>query len=551
MDARNQDIARQLEALRDAFAEKLPERLREIENSWESLCNNDWDREQAKVLHRLVHTMTGSAPTFGFIRLGQECRTAEALLKSWLKSKQAPESHQRAALSEMILNFSDAKDDATEIHATLAPTDSPGIDTRTVYVLEKDHSISGPLSHQLKQFDYETVTFDSGKSLLQLSKKSKPAAIIVDIDFTYDDITGGDTCIHINNENESSIPVIQISTNNDFSTRIQAVRSGSAAFFTKPFDPAQITDQLDKQTQKHEHAPYRVLVVDDDPALAAHIQLVLQRVGMDVFTVTDTHTIMDILADVRPEIILMDVYMPSCSGPEVAAMIRQMEAYVSTPIVYLSSEANIDKQFEAMRVGGDDFLTKPIDDNHLISSISIRAERSRLLNSLMIQDSLTGLLKHTKIKEQLAIEISRAHRSKTPLSFAMLDIDHFKNVNDTYGHITGDRVIKSLARLLQQRLRKSDSIGRYGGEEFAVVLPSCDIEFAENILNKIRDDFSKLTFTSDGQEFFVTISMGIATLESFHTPETINKAADEALYIAKNSGRNKVIVASPANISAQ
>lgn len=549
MDAQQQqEIEQKLQALRDAYAIQLPAKLTEIDSLWEELQGKGWNPEQARILHRLIHTMTGSAPTFGFTRLGTESRNAENLLKSWLDSGQLPNREQYDTLNGIIRGFpqhakqAENNKDNQAAHDTQEKQQTGGV---SIYLLEKNHSLSDTLQHQLQQFDYQPSSFCSVETISEAIKTHTPAAIIIDADHDYSGIPGRSLCSQFDNNSDTPIPVFQVSSDSSFTSRMEAVRNGCLGLFVKPVDSGQITDNLDKHTQAHEHEPYRVLVVDDDPVLAAHIQLVLQHAGMDVYTITDPHLILDIMSDTRPEIILMDLYMPGCLGPEVATLIRQIDTYVSTPIVYLSSEADMDKQYEAMRVGGDDFLTKPIDDKHLISSISIRAERYRLLNSMMIQDSLTGLLKHTKIKEQLAVEISRAHRTKTPLSFAMIDIDHFKSVNDNYGHISGDRVIKSLARLLQQRLRKSDSIGRYGGEEFAVVLPTCSIEYAESVLDEIRHDFSQLVFTADGQEFFSSISIGIASLEHFHTAEAINKAADEALYIAKHTGRNKIAIASP------
>ena len=160
----------------------------------------------------------------------------------------------------------------------------------------------------------------------------------------------------------------------------------------------------------------------------------------------------------------------------------------------------------------------------------------------MDQDSLTGLLKHTMIKEQLAQELSRARREQTPLSFAMIDIDTFKSVNDNYGHMMGDRVIKSMARMLKQRLRKSDRIGRYGGEEFAIVLPNCDLELAGKIIDKIRTDFSELCHQHEGNKFAVTFSAGISSFPAYESADEINRAADDALYQAKNQGRNCIVL---------
>ena len=166
-----------------------------------------------------------------------------------------------------------------------------------------------------------------------------------------------------------------------------------------------------------------------------------------------------------------------------------------------------------------------------------------MLRSFMVRDSLTGLLNHTAIKDLLEGEVAGTIRLKKPLSFAMIDIDHFKQVNDSYGHPVGDRVIKSLARLLKQRLRTSDLVGRYGGEEFAVVLVDADRMTAMKVLDTIRNDFSQLRHLAGGIEFSVTFSCGIADVSQFPDATKLSDAADKALYKAKHAGRNRVMLA--------
>ncbi len=161
----------------------------------------------------------------------------------------------------------------------------------------------------------------------------------------------------------------------------------------------------------------------------------------------------------------------------------------------------------------------------------------------MVRDSLTGLLNHTAIKDQLSHEMSRAKRQGKPLSFAMVDIDHFKNVNDSYGHPVGDRVIKSLSRLLKQRLRENDLVGRYGGEEFAVILTDADGSTAMKVMDGIRNDFSQLLHLAENKEFSVTFSCGIADISNYPDMSKLADAADKALYKAKHAGRNQVKLA--------
>ncbi len=248
------------------------------------------------------------------------------------------------------------------------------------------------------------------------------------------------------------------------------------------------------------------------------------------------------MAEFHPDLVLMDIEMPNYIGSELAAVLRQYEGWVGLPIIYLSAETDVDEQIKAMGVGADDFLTKPISDARLVSAIKVRAARARQLSDLMSKDSLTGLLKHARIKEELEIELARARRSGKELCAVMIDLDHFKQMNDTYGHAVGDRVIRAVAHLLKQRLRKSDMIGRYGGEEFVAVLPECDIETAEKIMNDIRERFALLRFNHEGTEFGCTFSAGIACSTQF-PPSGLLVAADEAMYRAKRSGRNRVCAA--------
>jgi diguanylate cyclase (GGDEF)-like protein len=160
------------------------------------------------------------------------------------------------------------------------------------------------------------------------------------------------------------------------------------------------------------------------------------------------------------------------------------------------------------------------------------------------------LLKHSRIKELVDLEVSRAKRSGEKVSLVMLDLDHFKQVNDTYGHAAGDKVIKAMAHLLRQRLRKTDSLGRYGGEEFLVVLPSCGIQEAMVLMNSVREHFGSLPFQADGQNFQVSMSAGISCYEGGEpAPERLLEAADEALYNAKSGGRNQVCFVSDPMLS--
>ncbi len=155
-------------------------------------------------------------------------------------------------------------------------------------------------------------------------------------------------------------------------------------------------------------------------------------------------------------------------------------------------------------------------------------------------DSLTHLYNHAMIKEQLDLELAKAQRSSTEVSYAMIDIDKFKQVNDTYGHMAGDKVIKTLSHFLKNKLRKMDIVGRYGGEEFAVIMPDTTSKDAYKVIDKLRKEFSQILHISEATQFKVTFSSGIASFPEKIGQDEIVEQADQCLYLAKEKGRNQV-----------
>ena len=409
---------------------------------------------------------------------------------------------------------------------------------RELVLIEEEATEADRLTAQIGQFGY---TVRRIKRVEDLGDTNGVAALLVAVLSDEDGWQNITTLESLRNEGISLPPVILLAHELELPVRIKAARAGTAAFLNRPVNILELIDAIDALHEQLEEEPYRVLIVDDDPGLSSYHKSVLKIAGVEVEVVHDPLAVLPPLTDFRPELIVMDLYMPNCHGKELAAAIRQENAYLPIPIVFLSAEDDTSKQLDVMTIGGDDFLVKPIHPDHLVAAVVTRAKRFRALRGLMVWDSLTGLLNHTTTNEQTKIELARARRIKNSLSFALLDIDHFKRVNDQYGHPAGDRVIKSLSNLLKQRLRATDVIGRYGGEEFAVVLPDADTEVAHRILDEVRQSFADIRHQHDDGEFAVTLSGGIATFPQFTEVPHLIDAADKALYVAKNEGRNQVL----------
>jgi len=541
-DLQKTTTAAKLRVLQQAFAEQLPERLAIIHNTWVAVQQRP---EHSKELYRLIHSLAGSAGTFGFQRLGKEVRLLEEFLMQ-LTDAAYNDTKNKLTINRALAEFDalasggadNAQDDlsASIIQATTGKEN----DRALVYVLEDDHLLAPEIVSQLEHFGYDAESFSMSADIILAQQKCPADALILDIALPEGDLEGTRIAPQLQALAESNVPLIFISARDDWAARLAALRAGGRAYFKKPLDFSAMVEKLDRLRGADMANPFRILIVEDSVLLADHYAAVLQVAGMNVEVINDSAQLLDSMSDFAPELILMDLYMPHCSGIEAAQIIRQHSSYQGLPIVYLSTESGLNQQLDALKMGGDDFLQKPIADDHLVAAISIRAQRFRGLNTLMTCDSLTGLLNHITLKLTLESELALLRRQAGVLSFAMLDIDDFKSINDRYGHPVGDRVIKSLARLLMHRLRKSDTVARYGGEEFAVIFPNTSAEAAHALIDDLRQSFEKILFTHEASEFSVTFSAGVATASPQGDVASLIEAADNSLYKAKHGGRNTI-----------
>ena len=397
---------------------------------------------------------------------------------------------------------------------------------------KKDQNLYLQLSH----FGFSLVQLDNDLNIDGCGK-IKPKVILFNADNH-----PLSTLEKIQNKFPELIPTIVFSKEFSVEQHLEAINYG-CFHLTQDYNLSSLVEKIDELSLDNNPEPFKVLIIEDSESMSVYYSSLLEGKGMCTATTCNPLEALEKINTFSPDLILTDMYMPECSGLELVKIIRQRETYLSIPIIFLSSESDIEIQISTMAYGIDDFLNKKISSEHLVKIISARIERSRKLRSLMHKDSLTGLLNHSTLLTRLDAEISRAQRTSTYLVYAMIDIDHFKSVNDTYGHSVGDTVIKSLSRLLQQRLRKSDIIGRYGGEEFAVIMPDTSLDAAYDVIEKLRSSFASVNQMSDKGDFNVTFSCGLSSSIDFHSSLDICDEADKALYVAKESGRNQTITA--------
>jgi diguanylate cyclase (GGDEF)-like protein len=289
-----------------------------------------------------------------------------------------------------------------------------------------------------------------------------------------------------------------------------------------------------------------ILVVDDTKT---NIQIVMQLLGdrYNIMAAKDGLRALQIAQEESPDLILLDIMMPGMDGFEVCQRLKENNTTQDIPIIFLTAQTDENSIEKAYDIGGSDYVTKPFRPKELLARVKRELKLVKLQNELKELASVDPMTKlynrryFTKTSKQI---LKLAHRDKTELSLIMIDIDKFKNINDTYGHAVGDEVLIKFADILKESQRKSDIVCRFGGEEFVILLPETNIEGAENVAQKIREKTQATILDISDTTLSFTASLGVSCVQinSEKNIEAALNRADEALYEAKNSGRNKVII---------
>ncbi|HTS66113.1 MAG TPA: diguanylate cyclase [Candidatus Acidoferrales bacterium] len=288
----------------------------------------------------------------------------------------------------------------------------------------------------------------------------------------------------------------------------------------------------------------RILAAEDNPVFQSMLRTLLRKWGYQAILAHDGNEAWHILeAGDAPRLAVLDWMMPGMDGVEICRRVRSIHREPYTYILLLTARTESQDLVEGMDAGADDYLTKPFNAQEL--RVRIRAGRRilDLQDALRLQathDGLTRLLNRNSILEKLDEEIARNQRESSPVALLMVDLDHFKSINDTHGHLAGDAVLREAASRMKTALRCYDSLGRYGGEEFLVVLPGCDLANAAVQGERLRLAVAAQSFPLPHRQLAVTCSIGVAST-AVHPPETLIRRADEALYQAKSQGRNRVV----------
>ncbi|HET7585425.1 MAG TPA: diguanylate cyclase [Gemmatimonadaceae bacterium] len=311
-----------------------------------------------------------------------------------------------------------------------------------------------------------------------------------------------------------------------------------------------------------ETRPARVLIVDDHPDNLELLRVRLEAWGYEVRAAASGEQAIRSVRDDAPDLILLDVMMPEMDGHEVARRIKSDPSVPFIPIIMQTALDSVAHKVRGLDAGADDYITKPINFDELEARLHsmLRIKRLHLdleaanaeLRRMATIDGLTGVFNRRHLEERFHEMFEHAWRLHEPLACVIFDLDHFKSVNDTHGHRAGDQVLRQFADLLRRSAREVDRVGRYGGEEFLVILPGTVLDAAVTFGERTRQEVEETVFSSDEGPLRRTVSGGVAAWPHprIRTRDDLLKAADDALYVAKALGRNRVVRFDSADFNA-
>ena len=339
------------------------------------------------------------------------------------------------------------------------------------------------------------------------------------------------------------ISLIILSESEGLENRLKALDFNADVFLQKPVTSSQIFASVSRAMNFHAHQRVKIMVVDDDEQVTTLLTTLLKQTHFQVEVLNDPTLFGSALSRIQPDLLVLDVEMPTLNGLKICQMIRQDFQWSWLPILFLTGHDDLQTLQDAFAVGADDFISKPINANGFVNRIVNRWQRSQLYRNQMDTDLLTGIANRTGGSRSFSHLLQIAQQSSQPLCLAVLDLDHFKQVNDRYGHEEGDRVLREFGEYLKQHCRSGDVLARWGGEEFIIAMLGLNREGGVKRMNEIRKQWRLQTFTSmKGECFQVSFSGGVAQYPIDGLDfQVLYRTADAALYKAKMAGRNLVL----------
>ncbi len=432
---------------------------------------------------------------------------------------------------------------------------------------------------------FTVVTAMSGAEALERVRTDRPDIILLDV--MMPGMDGFETCRRLKQDGATAhIPVVMVTALSDVSDRVAGLSAGADDFLTKPVNDvilfarirslARMKRAMDEWRMREETCDRfgvmsgikgtaadnprgRILIVEPDEFSGGRLAATLEAEGHTVRSVRDAAAAMAVAEAGAFDLVIASLYLDESDGLRLASQLRASEGNRTVPLLLVIEAEEIGGLAKGFELGINDYLMRPVDANELKARARTQLRQKRYRErlqenyqrslSMALTDDLTGLHNHRYLTAHLQLGLRHAVETRKPLGVLMLDIDFFKAVNDSHGHAVGDRVLREVAQRMVRNLREFDMAARLGGEEFAIVLPDCEIEIAATVAERLRSVIAETPFDvgAAAGPFNVTVSVGVACSgEGEERPEDILAAADKALYAAKRGGRNRIVVSGVA-----
>lgn len=552
----------EFDALKRDYLSSVGERLETIRCALDSLESDPADAAALAEVRKGFHKLAGSAGSCGFVEVTPLAFEAEQMSISAMEAGGPVTGENverwRRLLAEIDDVFAAAyvddemsgekSEEVVAISVDEPRHDASGPQAK-VLVVDGDEAVCRKLDATLAEEGIEVRGVATRHEATREIASYAPDALLVNV--ALEDSTGYEFVEYVRGQAwGETMPILMVSGTADFLDKVEAIRCGADGYFENPLENPALLRRLQHLLESTRPEPARVLSVEDDEDFASFVTTVLESAGFQVRTCPDPRRFENELTAFKPDLVIMDLNLPEMSGTELVRYLRQHEQHATLPIVFLTAEQRVQARIESLRAGGDDYLVKPVTPGMLLATVASRVERARFLNALLHQDGLTRLLTHASFMDRAKAVMAREQRrGSMSVAVVLLDIDRFKGINDRYGHQVGDKVLTSLSSLLRRRLRRSDTIGRYGGEEFVLLLEDLEAEEARRLVQRLLDEFATVEHVAvDGERFTATFSAGVAMLDPNINLGQWVRAADEALYEAKAAGRNRIHVARPVAV---
>lgn len=543
--------------LKAKYIKRSTDRLTEILELLDGIHKNPHDKELLRKLSRNFHWMAGSGTMYGFEQvsiLGVEAeRYCETMLASDRTIEISTIEKLRSLVSELsTVFFASGELESTRVTQNLDAKDGGApiqeaaeeivAQKETALLIDEDASTFKMLVSNFEEWGLAVKNVKTLNQAMQEILKQMPT--VINLAVPVPDGNGYEFVEQVRSMPGGDEPVIIIASKQaGFIDKVKAMHCGADSYYEKPLDYKSASRRVKYLLDRKKMSPAKILSVEDDPDQAAFIRAFLESAGYQVKTCIDPRQFEASMSQFQPDLVLLDVMLSGMTGFELARFVRQDERYATLPIVFLTTQNQLDARIESARAGGDDHLIKPVAPALLLNCVASRLERSRYLRSLLYRDGLTALLNYTSFMEQMSQVYSNQKRKNGEAVIIVLDLDNLKAINERHGYPGGDKVIQAMSLMLRKRLRQSDIIGRIQSDEFGIVAENISEKEAVMLAGRLIDDFSQMQHsTLSYSGFYATCSAGVAKLDT----NTMNlekwvSAAYSSLAEAKAQGRNCVV----------